>query len=402
MRLTAFCVLIVLGTACASPAEESQAQSVPADPAASASTDAPSRAPAVNTGATFPLRVEGRTFVDADGKPFEWRGITAFRLAEMIARGREEEAAAYLDWARTEQLTVVRVLLMARHLFTLTPAEGRAALPVLLDMARARGIVVEVVALADTQGLDLDYEAHIREVGRISVEKGNALVEIANEPGHPTQDPRLHDPAFAKRLASLLPEPLVVALGSFEYGEGYADGDYATTHVPRGDEGWDHVFEVAALAERVVTLKKPVVSDEPIGAGPEYQPGRRDTEPRRFAAAAALTRLVGMEATFHYDGGLHARLPQGPEAACLAAWHAGLALVPGRPAGARFLRGTALDAVAQFSGARAGMASVSTDRVILLLVDPASSWSVEWTAGWEETGREEMPGAAVIQARRTQ
>jgi hypothetical protein len=345
--------------------------------------------------------VDGTGFLDAAGKPFIWRGITSFQLAEMIAHGREPEAAAYLDWAKSEDLTVVRVLLMARHLFALTPEDGRRALPRLLDLAKARGLAIEIVALADTKDRNLDYDAHIREVGRIALEKGNAFVEIANEPGHHTQDPKLHDAAFAKRLADLLPEPLIVALGSFEYGDGYAAGDYATTHVPRGDERWDHVFEVAKGAGRVEALKKPVVSDEPIGAGPTYDPGRRDNEPSRFAAAAALTRLVGMAATFHYEGGLYSKIPAGPEAASLAAWKAGLALV-GDAAAGEFLQGTAVDRLAGTQGARRVYARVTIQEAWVLLLDPGTSPSVTWVAGWKEIRRKAIPGVLLVHARRAE
>ncbi len=324
----------------------------------------------------------GTGFADAAGRPFSWRGITAFRLAEMIAAGREQEAVAYLDWARAEQLNVVRVLLMARHLFKLTPEAGRAALPRLLDLAKERGIAVEIVAFADTKGVPVDYEAHIREIGRVATEKGNAFIEIANEPGHPTQDERLHDPAFAKRLADLLPEPLVVALGSVEFGEDYAAGDYATFHFARGQKEWDHVLALSDGARRVRELKKPIVSDEPMGAGPEYQPGRRDNEPSRFAAAAALTRLAGMAATFHYEGGLQARIPVGREAACLTAWRSGLALLDGLRLDGEFLEGDEVRSLADVK-ARGVFARVSGQRALILLVDPprdpplilAENWS---------------------------
>jgi hypothetical protein len=342
--------------------------------------------------------VEGTGFLDASGKPFIWRGITSFQLAEMIAHGREQEVTAYLDWAQAEQLTVVRVLLMARHLFELTAEDGRRALPRLLDLAKARGLAVEIVALADTKDRNLDYDAHIRDVGRIALEKRNAFVEIANEPGHDTQDPKLHDAAFAKRLADLLPEPLIVALGSFEYGEGYAEGDYATTHVPRG-EGWNHVFEIAKGAVRVEALNKPVVSDEPIGAGPGYDPGRRDNEPSRFAAAAALTRLIGMAATFHYEGGLYSKIPAGPEAASLAAWKAGLALV-GDAAAGELLQGTAVDRLARIGDAPHVYARVTAEEALVLLIDPGPTPSVTWQAGWKETRREAIPGVLLVQARR--
>ncbi len=295
---------------------------------------------------SFPIGVKGTAFVDAAGKPFEWRGITAFRLAEMIANGREQEAAAYLDWARSEELTVVRVLLMAQGLFKLAPDAGRTALPRLLDLAKARGVAVEVVAFADTKDVPLDYDAHVREIGRIALERGNAFVELANEPGHPTQDSPLHQAAFLQRLAAQLPEPLVVALGSIEYGDGFASADYATTHLARGEKDWDHVLAVPERLKSVIALRKPLVSDEPIGAGPEYQPGRRDNEPSRFAAAAALTRFVGMSATFHYEGGLQAAIPAGREAACLAAWQLGLALLKDMPLDGEFVAQPRLDGIA--------------------------------------------------------
>jgi hypothetical protein len=80
---------------------------------------------------------------------------------------------------------------------------------------------------------------------------------------------------------------------------------------------------VLALAQGAAFIRafaKPVVSDEPIGAGPRDEPGRRDNRPARFRAAALLTRLAGMGATFHYEGGLQAKIPEAAELACLAAW----------------------------------------------------------------------------------
>lgn len=399
MRPPAVAAIVVLCLACDRGPEGSARPGAHFSPAAAA-TPAPAAATSPSTTVAFPVRVEGTRFVDAAGKPFAWRGITSFQLAEMIAHGRESEAVAYLDWSRSQELTVVRVLMTAQHLFELTPEDGRRALPRLLDLARERGLAIEVVALADTKDRALDYDAHIREVGRIALEKGNAFVEIANEPGHETQDPKLHDPAFAARLAGLLPEALVVALGSFEYGDGFAAGDYATTHVPRGAAGWDHVFEVATRAERVGQLKKPVISDEPIGAAPEYQPGRRDNEPARFAAAAALTRLAGMETTFHYEGGLYSNIPSGPEAGSLAAWKAGLALVGDAGRTGEFLRGDGVSRVAALDGTGRAYARVTADAATLLVVNPGPSASITWRPDWKETRRDTVPGALLVQANR--
>lgn len=347
----------------------------------------------------FPVKIDGTGFVDSASRPFAWSGVTAFRLLEMIARGREREAVAYLDWAAAEQFTVVRVLGMAKHLFELRPEDGRNTLPRLLDLARERGLAVEVVAFADTKEYGLDYDTHVRTVGRIALDKGNAFVEIANEPGHPTQNTRLHDPAELVRLAALIPAPVVMALGSAEYAPGYAAGDYATFHFPR-DGGWGHVLKLAEGASLIAQLKKPVINDEPIGAAAEYQERRRDNDPARFAAAGALTVLTGMAGTFHYEGGLQARIPQGREAACLAAWQLGSTLVRDAHPTGDFVQGDALQGVATVTGARAAYARVSERAATILLVDPQQP-AVSWASGWVEDRRAGVPGALIVVGRKS-
>lgn len=273
------------------------------------------------------ISVRGTRFVQADGLPFEWRGVTAFRLAELVATGKVAEAAAYLDWAAASGVTVVRVLSMARHLFPLAPEQGVAALPRLLKMAADRGLHVEVVALADTADLTVDLDAHVAAVGRIAAEHPNAFVEIANEPFHPTQHPSLHDRATLARLAALIPGPVVVAFGSDAPGRS-GGGDYVTVHMPRGDTPWEHVGALAQGRDLVTKYGRPVVSDEPMGAAETAQPGRRDNSAERFRAAALLTRMTGMHATFHYEGGLHARIPRGAEKAAFDAWREAWTILP--------------------------------------------------------------------------
>jgi len=266
------------------------------------------------------LRVSGTRFVTPDGTPFAWRGITAFRLLEFVAHGREGEADAYLAWAASKKLTVVRVLAMADVLFKLPAADGERALPRLLEMAWRHGVYVEVVALADTARAVVDIPKHVKALGAICTTAPNCLLEIANEPTHPTQARALHDAPHVQSLAALVPKAVLVSLGSVESGAGYAAGSYVTWHPPRQD--W-----VTRLEEGAVLLKrygKPVICDEPMGAADARVPGRRDNDPARFrAAAAALTRM-GLGATFHYEGGLQARLPSRTELACLEGWLAGL------------------------------------------------------------------------------
>src|SRR5262245_23089987 len=86
------------------------------------------------------LTISGTRFLDSSGKAFDWRGITAFRLVEFVAHGRAAEADAYLRWAASKGITVVRVFAMADGIFQLTPADGQHALPQLLELAAKHGL----------------------------------------------------------------------------------------------------------------------------------------------------------------------------------------------------------------------------------------------------------------------
>ena len=344
----------------------------------------PEAAAAEQRAASGRLRIVGTAFRQGDSR-FDWRGITAFRLAEMLAHDREREAVAFLDWAAAQQLTVVRVLLMAKNLFSLEPADGIRALPRLLALAGTRGIHVEVVTLADTAHIAVDLEQHVKAAGAIAAGHANALVEIANEPWHASQDTRLHDPVYVKRLAELVPPGVPVALGSAETDARYAAGGYATWHSPRstGNDGWGHVLALAEGAALLREWGKPLVSDEPIGAASALVSGRRDNAPGRFAAAAALTRLAGLQATFHYEGGLQGRIPAGTELECFTAWAAGLDWMKDLPDGGTFLPSEELPRYAHLEGHRAAFGRVFDDTLWIVGVDPTGAASAKPADGWQ-------------------
>ena len=338
----------------------------------------------------------------SDGHRFHWIGISAFRLAELIAHGRESEAVRFLDWAASQRLTVVRVFAMAHHLFKLTPAEGLAAMPRLLELAAGRGLHVEIVALVDTTEIDVDFEQHVKALGALAADHENAILEIANEPWHPTQKASLHDPGVVRRLADLVPPAVPVALGSAERDDGYAAGDFVTWHSPRGggSDGWQHVLELADGAGRVARWGRAVVSDEPIGAGPVLVAGRRDDTPARFGAAAVVTRLAGLSATFHYEGGLRAEIPAGPELACFTAWRSGLDLTSELPEGGRFMDAPEVEPRAAVHGARAAFAREFPRDLWVAAVDPSDRTSVTWRGGWALVSARDVPGVRLFHARR--
>ena len=267
------------------------------------------------------LRVSGTRFLKPDGSQFHWRGISAFRLLEFVANGREKDAEAYLAWAASKRLNVVRVFAMADGIFQLAPADGLRALPRLLERARRHGIYVEVVAFTGTSVIKVDRAAFVKSIAAICARHPNALLELANEPGHPTQAEEMHDPKHLQSFLPLVPKDVPVALGSVEYGDGFAAGTHVTWHSPRGSDWAKRVVEGAALIKK---FRKPVINDEPIGAGDAAVPGRRDDNPANFRAAAAAMRRAGIGATFHYEGGIQTRLPTRTEAACLDAWLDGL------------------------------------------------------------------------------
>jgi hypothetical protein len=350
------------------------------------------------------VRTEGRRFVLPDGRPFQWRGVTAFRLLERLASGHEAEADRYLEWAAGEGLTVVRVLAMARDLFELPPARGRAHLDRLLDLAAARGLHVEVVALADTAADPTSLETQVAAVGVVCARHGNAFLELANEPDHPTERPALADPATLVALRRLVPAGVPVAVGATSSLPALAAGDYVTLHAPRGAEDpWSSVWSVVDASLHVSSLGKPVVSDEPIGAAEWAVPGQRDNDPARFRAMALTDRFLGVGATFHYEGGLNALVPEGREAACFRAWlNAWTALSGDFELRARFVGSPGADSpVALDTGGRGRALEVREDGVTwILLVGAAGAPKAAWRDGWRAAGIRVWPGVWLAHAER--
>jgi hypothetical protein len=350
------------------------------------------------------LRVSGTSFRTNDGRRFHWRGITAFRLLDYVSDKREDEVERYLSWAASHHLTVVRVLAMGTGFLSLTPEEGRAALPRLLEMAARHGMYVEVVALAGTAEVPVNLAEQVAAIGRIAAAHPNAFLEIANEPVHPTQAPEVHRAEVLQGFARELPEPVNVALGSVERGDGFAAGDYVTWHVPREDahDGWGHVLAIAAGAELLTRWKKPVISDEPIGAGPKYEPGRRDDNPSRFRAAALLTRLAGLGVTFHYEGGLQARIPEGRELECFNAWNEASTLLPDdvEQKGTFRAGGTPGAVVSGYNRQLLGVFERSTASGAWVLAIGAGEPQLKLTTGWREARVRAFDGARLIELRR--
>jgi hypothetical protein len=263
------------------------------------------------------LFVSGKSMKRADGTDFAWQGITAFQLLDDLNDGRTEKAVALLDWAAAHEVTVVRVLAMARGLFQLEPSDGRANLPRLLELAEARGIYVEVVALADTRSYQFDHRAHVSAIGHICTLAVNCVIEIANEPNHSTQDSALQNPTYLASLRNLIPANIMVSLGAShgpdDESQIYTAGDYVTVHISRtdGDGGWRWVRHAREIQNiRDAHHHKFVVNDEP---------GRDVPRADQHLALGLLMRMYGIGDTVHLGGLRFDDIPVGDELAAFEA-----------------------------------------------------------------------------------
>jgi hypothetical protein len=279
-------------------------------------------------------------------------------------------------------------------------------LPRLLDLAAAHNVHVEIVALAGTRDAPLDLDRQLEEIGRIAFEHDNAIVEVANEPEHPSQTEEVHKPDVLVRLRSRVPPRVPVALGLVEGLDRRSAGDYITWHSPRddGNDGWGHVVALAQGPDLLRQWNKPVVSDEPIGAGAAFQSGRRDDSPARFRAAAVLTRLAGLGATFHYEGGLQATIPGGRELECFNAWNEAWKLLPAdversgvfrraRDEGAAVVDYRADKALAVFERQRGNL-------VWIAVINPREGFAMRWAPGWNPQQTRRLDGVWLLTARR--
>lgn len=348
------------------------------------------------------LQTSGTHFVRHNGQPFAWRGITAFRLLEMEAAGRSRDVDAYLRWAASRRLTVVRVLAMARHLFELPPEKGAAALDALLARAARHGLHVEVVALADTASYEMDMAGQVRRIGAICARHPNALLEIANEPYHATQRAEVHDAKYLERLRAEVPSVVPVALGAGDNPAVLTGGDYVTVHFPRSParDGWGWVMALADAAGLLKAAGKPVIDDEPIGAGQRFEPGRRDADPEKFRAAALAGRLAGIGATFHYEGGLQARIPRGRELECLAAWQQAWTVIPGDTPVEPFEPGPSQPARSIHAEGGTAFAGMRGPAAWVLVTGTTRPARIEWGKGWSVVASRRWPHSRWYSARR--
>ena len=210
-----------------------------------------------------------------------------------------------------------------------------------------------------------------------------------------------------RSLRARLPRTVPVSLGSL-HGAGplsnrFPGGDYLTAHLYRGGNAWEQLGRIPGFARLAEQTGRPVVSDEPIGAGERVDPGRRLVDPAVFFAMGLLGRMAGVGSTFHCEDCLQARVPGPTQTACARAFVEGSLAVPDAEGASLVAAGSGGGplSVEQVPGA-AGVyvASISGGRwhlVLALGLRPGAA--IPWRQRWSATVVAERPGVRVYRAR---
>ena len=213
------------------------------------------------------------------------------------------EHGPYLDWAVATGFNGVRVFGgNTGRGNNQTPESALACLPGFLEAARSRGLRVEVSALTGTES-GYDARQYIADAAAICQPYENAVLEMANEPWHPSQKDLTPD--FLESCQDCVPGELISALGAAESDESseYAGGPYITAHLDRSRPEWDMVRRVRELEALSVANGKFVMNNEPIKAGSQ------NANPAIFFTMAVLNRGFEVGGVFHSDDGLAGRVP---------------------------------------------------------------------------------------------
>lgn len=268
------------------------------------------------------LAPAGDHFIHADdGSRWWWRGLTSFRLLELVLGGAD--ITERLHQAVDLGANLVRVLSMKTNNtgWSLDPYQTDywGAVEALFRQTRAAGLYTEFTVFADTravmseQGAQLDHWAHV--CARASMDSAGVLLELLNEQHHPTQS---LDP-----MVFSLPSTLTLC----SHGSGLTDSDvvrplwhYATYHARRMQHGAD---------ARGFTNYSPYAFQEgwpkpcPFVADEGEKPPTYGFSPE-YARLMGLSARCGAGGTFHWGGGVGSDLLPEAEAACARAFYSEL------------------------------------------------------------------------------
>jgi len=270
------------------------------------------------------VRVDGLVFRNKDNSIFPYRGVSAFLLLRRLLEGDVAGVKSYCDYWSKLGYTVLRVFSQVN--WTGSPGPGLypidyssnywATVDKLFTIAAGYNLHVEFVH--HTFAYDLDAMAQwSASCTKATVLHKNVFEEIANEPPRNGID---ISALLGKINTSLFKNPW--STGQYDPTTLPA-GTYCTPHTPRDNE-WPrkakNLLEYrqggGPEAPTDPAMQRPIVADEPMGAGEVDIPGRRSTNKLDFYTYAALSQLYGAGSTFHHEDGLNANLPGPIQAEC--------------------------------------------------------------------------------------
>lgn len=289
------------------------------------------RTPVAALGGPLSLDRDAPYFLEANGALFRWRGLTAFLLLKRFLTGRAADAYAYMDWAASQGINVLRVFSQVdwdppakpgveQGFYPSDFPDYNAVVHQMFHDAAARSLRIELVA--HTFAYDVTQMlAHSRRIDDLVHVHGNAVFEDANEP------PVNHIP-LDQLVGGFTPRSLASS-GMYDPNP-YPGRSWVNDHPPRDNEfcrkfkgAWEFWEGSGPYEVFSPPWKKPVVMDEPDRI--EHQ-----GTPDDWQAFAAGCALFCSGATIH--GGDWAQRCFVPTDAELlrriAAFLAGLSVVP--------------------------------------------------------------------------
>lgn len=360
-----------------------------------------------NIPAPLQVRVDGRFWVTDAGT---FRPLLQSDLSALVRDVGSRDA--FLDETRALGFNGVRVFAGDLGWAGQTPAIARAALPGFLEAATARGLYVYVSAL---QGGGYDIEAHLRDVAATVATRANAILEVANEIGHPTQSDLGKDPSRLLGVARrVIPAGVLWTLGApVDTDEPTPEGRYPTdgglfndAHLDRQRDLYNQVRRLREIAAVSDSTRKPAMSGEPIGIaeGPMTKQRFWGDDALRFSFAyGVLCRGFELGCVWHSEDGLNAR-PLGPNTraaaeAFIAGWHAiptdeRLTFVNAGWAGSP-VAGADFD-----HGIVRAYSFVAGGRGWTVLVGVRGDPAVRWGGGWHPVSTRELPGLQIVEIAR--
>lgn len=246
------------------------------------------------------LRVSGRFLSNDNGT---YRALWSDALT-ILSKSREQQIA-FIDWTARSGFNGVRVFAGVLTWAGQTLQMVYDNLPFILAYAGSKGLYVEVTAITDS-ATGYDIPKHISAISDIVNSHENAIIELANEPYHGTQNEKVHDPAYLESLLALVPSGIICALGAAvdDESDEFSGGHYVTAHLDRGRDKWNMVRRVRELENLSAHTAKFVMNNEPIKFGSQMD------DPAIAFTMSVLDRGFEVGGVLHFDDGLFTVVPE--------------------------------------------------------------------------------------------